>query len=55
MTAPTTLNELNHTEIPARDLLVPLGWTYVSREDLAREPSNEREINLAGRAAARDW
>ena len=42
-------DELTHAELPARDLLVALGWTYVSREDLAKERSNEREVVLKDR------
>ena len=45
-------DELNHAEIPARDLLVALGWTFVSREDLARERSSEREVILKDRLVA---
>ncbi|MDE2892167.1 MAG: HsdR family type I site-specific deoxyribonuclease [Chloroflexota bacterium] len=45
-------DELTHAELPARDLLVALGWTYVSREDLAEERSNEREVMLKDRLIA---
>ena len=46
MTTPTKLNEFNHAENPARLLLERLGWTYVSREALALERSDEREVLL---------
>ena len=42
-------NELTYAEIPARDLLVALGWTFVPREELAEERSNEREVILKQR------
>ena len=45
----TKLNELNHAEEPARVLLERLGWTYASREELARERGDEREVLLKGR------
>lgn len=35
MTTPDKLNELDQAELPARDLLVKLGYTYVPREVLA--------------------
>ena len=44
-----TLNEFNHAENPARELLEQLGWTYVPREILAAERSVEREVLLKGR------
>ena len=44
-----TLNEFNHAENPARELLERLGWTYVPREILAAERSVEREVLLKGR------
>ena len=34
MTSPDKLNELNHAENPARELLEHLGWTYVTHEAL---------------------
>ena len=49
MTSPTKLNEYNNAEDPARQLLEHLGWTYVSREALAAERGNEREVLLKGR------
>ena len=45
-------DELTYAENPARDLLVALGWTYVSREDLAEERANEREVILKDRLIA---
>ena len=35
MTSTAKLNEFNHAEEPARELLQQLGWNYVPREDLA--------------------
>ena len=49
---PNRLNEYNHAEKPARVLLERLGWTYASREELARERGDEREILLKGRLRA---
>ena len=49
MTTPAKLNELHHAEIPARELLERLGWTYVPRETLAVERGDEREVLLKGR------
>ena len=49
MTSPTKLNEYNHAENPARELLEKLGWTYVPREALAPERRDEREVLLKGR------
>ena len=49
MTSPAKLNEYNHAEEPARVLLERLGWTYVPREELAAERSDEREVLLKGR------
>ena len=49
MTTPVKLNESNHAENPARRLLERLGWTYVPREVLAAERSEEREVLLKGR------
>ena len=43
------LNEYNHAEEPARVLLERLGWTYVPREALAAERSDDREVLLKGR------
>ena len=37
MTSPAKLNEYNSAELPARELLAQLGWTYVPREALAAE------------------
>ena len=45
----TKLNEFNHAEDPARRLLERLEWTYVSREALALERSDERDVLLKGR------
>ena len=52
MTTPAKLNEFNHAEAPARQLLERLGWTYVPREALAAERNNEREVLLKGRLRA---
>ena len=49
MTSPDDLNELNHAETPARELLERLGYTYVPRADLAAERDDEREVLLTGR------
>ena len=49
---PNRLNEYNHAEKPARVLLERLGWTYASREELARERGDEREVLLKGRLRA---
>ena len=42
-------DELTHAENPARDLLVALGWKFVSRTDMKAERPNERDIILTGR------
>ena len=52
MTTPSKLNEYNHAELPARELLERLGWTYVPREALAAERGGEREVLLKGRLKA---
>ena len=52
MTTPNKLNELNHAEDPARQMLERLGWTYVPRDALAAERGDEREILLKGRLRA---
>ena len=49
---PNRLNEFHHAEDPARQLLDRLGWTYVPREALAAERSDEREVLLKGRLRA---
>ena len=49
MTSPSKLNEYNHAEQPARLLLERLGWKYVTREALAAERADEREVLLKGR------
>ena len=49
MTSTAKLNEYNHAEEPARRLLEQLGWTYVTREALASERGDEREVLLKGR------
>ena len=49
MTTPAKLNEYNHAEKPARQLLERLGWAYVPRETLAAERGDEREALLKGR------
>lgn len=43
------LNEINHAEEPARQLLVRLGYEFVPREVLAPERAHEREVLLKGR------
>ncbi|MEZ4554189.1 MAG: type I restriction endonuclease subunit R [Dehalococcoidia bacterium] len=52
MTSSDRLNELNHAENPARDLLVRLGYEFVSREMLAAEREDERGVLLIGRLTA---
>ncbi len=52
MTSPDKLNELNHVENPARELLERLGWTYVPREELAAERDDDRDVLLYGRLTA---
>ena len=52
MITPAKLNEYNHAEDPARRLLERLGWAYVSREELAGERGDEREVLLKGRLRA---
>lgn len=49
MTPSEKLNEFNHAEEPARTLLVRLGYSYVPREILAAERSDERGVLLKGR------
>lgn len=49
MTTSAHLNELNHAENPARDLLVRLGYEFVPREVLAPEREDERGVLLTGR------
>ena len=46
MTLADKLNELNHSEEPARRLLEGLGWTYVAREALASERGDQEEVLL---------
>ncbi len=46
MFAPSKLNELNHAEDPARQLLERLGWTYIDRGELAVGRNDEREVLL---------
>ena len=52
MTTPAKLNEFNHAENPARQLLELLGWAYVPRDALAEERGNERDVLLKGRLRA---
>ncbi len=52
MTTSAKLNEFNHAEDPARQLLERLGWTYAPRETLAAERGDEREVLLKGRLRA---
>ncbi len=52
MTTASRLNELNHAENPARELLVRLGYAFVSREVLAPEREDERGVLLTGRLQA---
>ena len=49
MSSHAKLNEVNHAEAPARQLLERLGWTYVPRDALAAERGDEREVLLKGR------
>jgi len=48
-TTPAALNEYNAAELPARELLEKLGWTYAPRETLSEERNNEREVLLKDR------
>ena len=52
MTSPSKLNEYNHAEKPALDLLQQLGWTNVPRNTLALERDNERQVLLKRRLKA---
>ena len=52
MTSPSKLNEFNHAEEPARELLERLGWTYVPRDVLAAERGDQRDVLLKGRLKA---
>ena len=52
MPSPSKLNELNHAEDPARQLLERLGWNYVPREALAAERADEGEVLLKDRLRA---
>ena len=52
MTSPAKLNEFNHAEKPALDLLQRLGWTYVPRQTLATERGDERQVLLKRRLKA---
>ena len=52
MTSPSKLNEYNHAERPALDLLEQLGWTYVPRDALAAERGDERQVLLKRRLKA---
>ena len=52
MTTPNKLNEFNHAEDPARQLLEQLGWTYEPAETLAAERATEREVLLKDRLRA---
>ena len=49
MVTPAKLNEYKHAEEPAHALLERLGWTYVPREVLAAERSDERDVLLKWR------
>ena len=49
MVTPAKLNEYKHAEEPAHVLLERLGWTYVPREVLAAERSDERDVLLKRR------
>lgn len=53
MSIPTArVNELNEAETPARELLEKLGYTYVPRQELAKERADERAVLLEGRLRA---
>ena len=52
MTTSNKLNEFNHAEEPARQLLERLGWTYVPAEHLASERVTERDVLLKDRLRA---
>ena len=45
----TSVNELHEAELPARDLLVKLGYAFVSREILDAERDGYRAVLLDGR------
>ena len=49
MPSPSKLNEYNHAERPALDLLTRLDWKYVSRSTLSSERGDERQVLLKGR------
>ena len=46
------LNEYNNAEEPARLLLERLGWAYVSRDVLAAQRGDQRDVLLKGRLRA---
>ena len=48
----TRVNEYNHAEEPARVLLERLGWTCVTRDVLAPERGDQRDVLLKGRLKA---
>ena len=52
MTAPARINELNEAETPARELLEKLGYTYIPRQQLAKERIDERDATFEGRVRA---
>ena len=52
ITASEALNELNHAENPARELLERPGYTFAPRDELASERDDEREVLLKGRLTA---
>ena len=49
MATPGKLNELRLAEVPARELLGHLGWTYEPREALAAERGDGRAVLLEER------
>ena len=52
MPTPNKLNEFNHAEDPARQLLERLGWIHVPRASLEEDREGEREVLLKERLRA---
>ncbi len=46
------INELRYVEIPAREMLEQLGWSYLPASELRDERGDEREVLLRGRLRA---
>ena len=51
---PNTLTKHTAAELPARELLERLGWTYVSSAELAAERNDEREMRRDVKDELRD-